>query len=180
MRLHILLVDDSVTIRHYARSILEGLEENYRITEREDGAAALGWLSSLVPSEFPDLIIIDRNMPKMTGDESVRIIKMDEEWRSIPVLFLTAQAEGVQVGDDGLLLSADAYVCKPFEPEELTAVVRRLMPINNAESMRTLPEEEKSALSLPVTSSPMGTRSPCLRSTLQKPKALRMNLALWF
>ena len=144
MRLHILLVDDSVTIRHYARSILEGLEENYRITEREDGAAALGWLSSLVPSEFPDLIIIDRNMPKMTGDESVRIIKMDEEWRSIPVLFLTAQAEGAQVGDDGLLLSADAYVCKPFEPEELTAVVRRLMPINNAESMRTLPEEEKS------------------------------------
>ena len=144
MRLHILLVDDSVTIRHYARSILKGLEENYRITEREDGAAALGWLSSLVPSEFPDLIIIDRNMPKMTGDESVRIIKMDEEWRSIPVLFLTAQAEGAQVGDDGLLLSADAYVCKPFEPEELTAVVRRLMPINNAESMRTLPEEEKS------------------------------------
>ena len=144
MRLHILLVDDSVTIRRYARSILEGLEENYRITEREDGAAALGWLSSLVPSEFPDLIIIDRNMPKMTGDESVRIIKMDEEWRSIPVLFLTAQAEGAQVGDEGLLLSADAYVCKPFEPEELTAVVRRLMPINNAESMRTLPEEEKS------------------------------------
>ena len=144
MRLHILLVDDSVTIRHYARSILEGLEENYRITEREDGAAALGWLSSLVPSEFPDLIIIDRNMPKMTGDESVRIIKMDEEWRSIPVLFLTAQAEGAQVGDDGLLLSADAYVCKPFEPEELAAVVRRLMPINNAESMRTLREEEKS------------------------------------
>ena len=144
MRLHILLVDDSVTIRRYARSILEGLEENYRITEREDGAAALAWLSSLVPSEFPDLIVIDRNMPRMTGDESVRILKMDEEWRSIPVVFLTAQAEGAQVGDEGLLLRADAYVCKPFEPEELTAVVRRLIPINSVESIRTLWEEKKS------------------------------------
>ena len=143
MSLHILLVDDSVTIRRYARSILEGSDENYRITEREDGAAALGWLSSLVPSEFPDLIIIDRNMPKMTGDESVRIIKMDEEWRSIPVLFLTAQTEGAQAMDDGLLLGADAYVRKPFEPEELTAVVRQLMPASNVETMGALREEEK-------------------------------------
>ena len=109
MKSHILLVDDSVTIRRYARSILEGLKENYRITEREDGAAALGWLSSLIPREFPDLIFIDRNMPKMTGDESVRIIKSDEEWRSIPVLFLTAQAEKSEVGNDVLLLGAVLY-----------------------------------------------------------------------
>ena len=143
MNPHILLVDDSVTIRRYARSILEGLKENYRITEREDGAAALGWLSSLIPREFPDLIIIDRNMPKMTGDESVRIIKSDEEWRSIPVLFLTAQAKNSDVGNDELLLGADAYVCKPFEPAELTAVVRRLIPMNDVESTRPVLGDER-------------------------------------
>ena len=143
MNSHILLVDDSVTIRRYARSILEGLKENYRITEREDGAAALGWLSSLIPREFPDLIIIDRNMPKMTGDESVRIIKSDEEWRSIPVLFLTAQAQNSHVGNDELLLGADAYVCKPFEPAELTAVVRRLIPMNDVESTRPVLADER-------------------------------------
>ena len=143
MNSHILLVDDSVTIRRYARSILEGLKENYRITEREDGAAALGWLSSLIPREFPDLIIIDRNMPKLTGDESVRIIKSDEEWRSIPVLFLTAQAQNSDVGNDELLLGADAYVCKPFEPAELTAVVRRLIPMNDVESTRPVPVDER-------------------------------------
>ena len=73
----ILLVDDSVTIRRYARSILEGMTEGYEVTERENGALALNWLSSLVDTELPDLIIIDRNMPEMSGDECVCIIKMD-------------------------------------------------------------------------------------------------------
>ncbi|GIS87508.1 MAG: hypothetical protein CM1200mP18_02180 [Gammaproteobacteria bacterium] len=111
MNLHILLVDDSVPIRRYARSILEGLKENYRITEREDGAAALGWLSSLIPREFPDLIIIDRNMPKMTGDESVRIIKSDGEMAIDSCAFSNGSGKKFpHVGNDGLLLGADAYV----------------------------------------------------------------------
>ncbi len=77
MNQSILLVDDSVTIRRYARSILEGMTEGYEVTERENGALALHWLSSLVDTEFPGLIIIDRNMPEMSGDECVRIIKME-------------------------------------------------------------------------------------------------------
>jgi len=123
----ILLVDDSVTIRRYARSILEGMTEGYEVTERENGALALNWLSSLVDTELPDLIIFDRNMPEMSGDECVRIIKMDEDWQSIPLLFLTAQTDEEQVVAGAAFLDVDAYICKPFVPDELQSHVRRLV-----------------------------------------------------
>ena len=127
MNQSILLVDDSVTIRRYARSILEGMTEGYEVTERENGALALHWLSSLVDTEFPGLIIIDRNMPEMSGDECVRIIKMDEDWQSIPLLFLTAQTAEKEVVSGAEFLGADGYICKPFAPDELQSLVRRLI-----------------------------------------------------
>ena len=140
MNQSILLVDDSVTIRRYARSILEGMTEGYEVTERENGALALHWLSSLVDTEFPDLIIIDRNMPEMSGDECVRIIKMDEDWRSIPLLFLTAQTAEKQVVSGAEFLGADGYICKPFAPDELQSLVRRLIsgtPDSSSASQQT-------------------------------------------
>ena len=140
MNQSILLVDDSVTIRRYARSILEGMTEGYEVTERENGALALHWLSSLVDTEFPGLIIIDRNMPEMSGDECVRIIKMDEDWRSIPLLFLTAQTAEKQVVSGAEFLGADGYICKPFAPDELQSLVRRLIsgtPDSSSASQQT-------------------------------------------
>ena len=140
MNQSILLVDDSVTIRRYARSILEGMTEGYEVTERENGALALHWLSSLVDTEFPGLIIIDRNMPEMSGDECVRIIKMDEDWQSIPLLFLTAQTAEKQVVSGAEFLGADGYICKPFAPDELQSHVRRLIsgtPDSSSASQQT-------------------------------------------
>ena len=103
------------------------MTEGYEVTERENGALALNWLSSLVDTELPDLIIIDRNMPEMSGDECVCIIKMDEDWQSIPLLFLTAQTDEEQVAAGTAFLGADAYICKPFAPDELQSHVRRLI-----------------------------------------------------
>ena len=140
MNQSILMVDDSVTIRRYARSILEGMTEGYEVTERENGALALHWLSSLVDTEFPGLIIIDRNMPEMSGDECVRIIKMDEDWQSIPLLFLTAQTAEKQVVSGAEFLGADGYICKPFAPDELQSLVRRLIsgaPDSSSASQQT-------------------------------------------
>ena len=140
MNQSILLVDDSVTIRRYARSILEGMTEGYEVTERENGALALHWLSSLVDTEFPGLIIIDRNRPKMSGNKCVRIIIMDEDWRSIPLLFLTAQTAEKQVVSGAEFLGADGYICKPFAPDELQSLVRRLIsgaPDSSSASQQT-------------------------------------------
>ncbi len=127
--LTILLVDDSGTIRHYARSILEKIKGGCAVVECENGAHALQWLSSLVSEEFPDLIIMDRNMPQMSGDECLRILKMDNDWQNIPVLFLTAQSDYDHVYAAKNALGVDGYICKPFEPGELLAQVHRLAGI---------------------------------------------------
>ena len=89
----VLLADDSTTIRRYARSILEEGDDECRVIECEHGGQVLQWLSSALDEEFPDLIFLDRNMPVLTGDETVRILKLNTAWQCIPILFLTAQSD---------------------------------------------------------------------------------------
>ena len=93
----ILLVDDSKIIRNQVRRSLEQTSENYEISEASDGLEALTLLSECIRKDLPDVIVLDRNMPNMSGDECIRILKQDEHWKSVPVLFLTAQADMSQL-----------------------------------------------------------------------------------
>ena len=89
----ILLVDDSKTIRTHVRSILQHAEDDYQVVDKEDGYEALKWLTLQPQKALPDLVILDRNMPNMSGDDCIRVLKSDRFWKRIPVLFLTAQVE---------------------------------------------------------------------------------------
>ena len=121
----VLLADDSTTIRRYARSILEEGDDECRVIECEHGGQVLQWLSSVLDEEFPDLIILDRNMPVLTGDETVRILKLNTAWQSIPILFLTAQSDYDNIYSAKSALGVDGYLCKPFEPGALITEVRK-------------------------------------------------------
>ncbi len=129
----IVIVDDSRSIRGHVRRVLESAPEAFQVIEHEDGLDALRWLSTLSPSNLPDLILLDRNMPQITGDECIRILKADSLWRTIPVLFLTAQVS-VQNLVQGLVhLAADDYLPKPFAADELIARVQVLLRMKKAE-----------------------------------------------
>ncbi len=93
MSSNILLVDDSKTIRTHVRSILQHAEDDYQVVDKEDGYEALKWLTLQPQKALPDLVILDRNMPNMSGDDCIRVLKSDRLWKRIPVLFLTAQVE---------------------------------------------------------------------------------------
>ena len=67
----VMFVDDSRTIRSQVRKTLEQTEENYSLVEKGDGMEALQWLSGCLIQDLPDVIVLDRNMPHMSGDESV-------------------------------------------------------------------------------------------------------------
>ena len=121
MSARIMFVDDSRTIRGQVRRSLENAEENYSLVEKEDGMEALQWLSGCVTRELPDVIVLDRNMPNMSGDECIRILKKDHQWQKIPVLFLTAQSDISQLVLGLAELGADDYLPKPFDPDELAA-----------------------------------------------------------
>ena len=127
-------VDDSRTIRGQVRRILEQqTEENYTIVEKSDGLEALHWLSNCLQKDLPDVIVLDRNMPNMSGDECIRILKQDDDWKNIPVLFLTAQTDIRQLVLGLAKLGADDYLPKPFDFDELAARVKVMVRIKQAE-----------------------------------------------
>ncbi|MBF0462041.1 MAG: response regulator [Magnetococcales bacterium] len=130
----ILTVDDSRTVRHHVRQTLEQDDEvHFTIHEAENGAAAVRFLCANEPDQWPDVIILDRNMPVLSGDECIRVLKSDEQWRVIPVLFLTAQDDIQEVVRGLSDLQADAYLPKPFHTDELLARVKVLVRIKRAE-----------------------------------------------
>ena len=130
----IMTVDDSRTIRGQVRRILEQqTEENYTIVEQSDGLEALRWLSNCLRKDLPDVIVLDRNMPNMSGDECIKILKQDDDWKNIPVLFLTAQTDIRQLVLGLAKLGADDYLPKPFDFDELAARVKvmvRIKPVS--------------------------------------------------
>jgi two-component system KDP operon response regulator KdpE len=110
----ILVVDDEPQIRRVMRVILAG--ENYEIVEARSGEAAL-----LRFREFlPDLVLLDLNMPGMSGLETCRAIR---DTSDVPIVVLTVrheEEEKVEALDAG----ADDYVTKPFGKRELLARIR--------------------------------------------------------
>jgi CheY-like chemotaxis protein len=109
----ILLVDDESNMRFLLRLILES--EGYKVVGAEHGAAAL----ETVRRSRPDLVLTDVMMPVMSGRELVERLRTDPETAEIPIVILTATHELV-------LPKADAVIAKPFDEENLLAVVRSL------------------------------------------------------
>ncbi|MDX6238548.1 MAG: two-component system, cell cycle response regulator [Kribbellaceae bacterium] len=110
----VLVVDDSLTIRAVVRSRLE--EEGYRVAEAADGSAALDWCRQ----SPPDVVLLDVEMPGLSGHQVLARLKSDAALRDIPVVFLTGRTSMDDVLA-GLRGGAHDYLKKPFEPEELVA-----------------------------------------------------------
>jgi len=119
---HILIVEDSPTMRALLTSALEDLDIPVKITEADSGFEALRQL----PREAYDLIVTDINMPDINGLELVSFVKKNASYRSIPLVIVSTEGSE-RDRDKGVGLGADAYLVKPFAPEELRNVVRDLL-----------------------------------------------------
>ena len=129
-----LIVDDSRTARVRMRRILETAEgDGFAVEEVEDGGAAIALLEKTPLDRLPDVILLDRNMPRMSGDACIRILKSDPVWKAIPVIFLTAQADKAEVAKGLAVLGGDDYLPKPFDAGEMLARVRSLVRAKKAE-----------------------------------------------
>ncbi|MEY4982525.1 MAG: hypothetical protein RIR62_791 [Pseudomonadota bacterium] len=96
--------------------------EGYRVLTADNGEDAL----LLVAEEGPDVVVLDWMMPRLSGIEVCRRLKMQPATRAIPVLMLSARAEEVD-RVRGLETGADDYVVKPYSVAELLARVRALL-----------------------------------------------------
>jgi DNA-binding NarL/FixJ family response regulator len=120
MPLTILVADDDLGTRLSVSDYLE--MQGYSLIIAENGKEAL----VLVEQYHPHLIVTDIAMPEMDGYEFVRRVRVRPEFRLLPVVFLTARTS-TQERIRGYQLGCDNYLPKPFELEELGAVIRSLL-----------------------------------------------------
>jgi len=116
----ILIVDDEVELNHLIKKRLE--VDRYQVITAYDGKEGI----EKVKSENPDLIILDVYMPEMDGFEVCRILKGDDRYKKIPIIFLSAMAQQNDY-NFGKEVGADAYIAKPFEPTILLAKIESLL-----------------------------------------------------
>jgi DNA-binding NarL/FixJ family response regulator len=117
---NILLVDDEPGLREAVQAYLE----DSGFTVRSASNAKEGW--DLLQQETPDVLISDIMMPQVDGYAFLAQVRDDVRFKGLPVLFLTARgmtSDRIQ----GYNAGCDAYLSKPFDPEELVAVVTNLM-----------------------------------------------------
>ncbi|MEM7595528.1 MAG: response regulator transcription factor [Cyanobacteria bacterium P01_A01_bin.83] len=125
---HLLLVDDEPGIRESVQAYLED-NEDWQVSTASNADEA--WQT--IESQVPDLIISDIMMPQVSGYEFLAKLREDPRYRSIPVVFLTARgmtSDRIQ----GYEAGCDAYLSKPFDPEELEAIIKNLLAKNRANS----------------------------------------------
>jgi two-component system chemotaxis response regulator CheY len=121
-RQRVLVVEDSATMRGFVTAALES-SGPFSVTQAESGFHAL----KILPRARYDLIITDINMPDINGLELVRFIRESEAHKTTPLIIISTDGREAD-RDRGMKLGANAYLTKPFEPDQLLAIVRGLLP----------------------------------------------------
>ncbi len=116
----LLLVDDEPGLREAVQAYLE--DSDYTVDVASN--ARDGW--ELLQQNQPDLVISDIMMPQVDGYQFLKQVREDSRFKALPVVFLTAKG---MTGDriQGYQAGCDAYLSKPFDPDELVAIVTNLL-----------------------------------------------------
>jgi len=116
----VLVVEDSVTQREMIEDLLKGSGLN--VQTAGDGVEAL----ERILGSCPDIVVMDIVMPRMNGYELCRRIKTDPKTERVPVVMCSSKGEEFD-RYWGMKQGADAYIAKPFQPQELVGTVRQLL-----------------------------------------------------
>jgi len=119
----ILNVEDNEYNLKIVRQLLN--RTSYRLIEAVDGEQGV----ATAHSELPDLILMDIQLPKLSGLEATRRLRADPKTAHIPIIVITSFAlsgDSEKAKDAG----ASAYLAKPYSPRELLQMIRKLVPEN--------------------------------------------------
>ena len=120
----IIVVDDDTSNLKVAGHILS--KAGMRVTALKSGKIALDYIRS---NGFPDLVLLDVNMPEMDGFETLKLLKKEMiPGKEVPIVFLTAE-DGQEQETRGLESGAMDYIKKPFDPEVLLSRVHKILDI---------------------------------------------------
>lgn len=118
----VLVVDDSPTMRQMVAFTLTNA--GYQVVEAGNGKEAVGKVNG---GAKPDLVVTDLNMPEMDGITLIKEIRKMPALKFTPILMLTTEAS-----DDkkkaGQAAGATEWIVKPFNPEQMMAVIKKVLP----------------------------------------------------
>ena len=122
------LVDDEPGVRESVQAYLEDTEE---FEVQVASSATEAW--ELLQYQTPDLVISDVMMPGVDGYQFLQQLREDARFKSLPVIFLTARG---MTSDriKGYQARVDAYLPKPFDPDELIAIIENLLAKRNQDN----------------------------------------------
>ncbi|HEX7899812.1 MAG TPA: response regulator [Planctomycetota bacterium] len=119
----ILVVDDTKSIREIVAFMLRG--RGYEVLEAADGQEA----REKIKASRPDLVLLDAMLPKVTGFDLCAELKADPDFKSMPILMLTAITKDSGKSDDYWRekSQADDFMSKPFKATELVARIEKIV-----------------------------------------------------
>ena len=116
----IMTADDSASLRQMVSFTLK--QANYEVMEAVDGRDALKKLDGV----SVDMLITDLNMPNMDGIELIRQVRAKPQSKFIPIIMLTTESQASKK-QEGKSAGATGWIVKPFKPEQLIAVVKKVL-----------------------------------------------------
>ena len=116
----IMTVDDSTSVRQMVSFTLK--EAGYDVIEAVDGKDALSKLNGAAV----DMVVTDLNMPNMDGIELIRTMRGESTYKFTPIVMLTTESQDTKK-QEGKAAGATGWIVKPFKPEQLVAVVKKVI-----------------------------------------------------
>ena len=116
----IITVDDSASVRQMVSFTLQAA--GYEVITAVDGQDALGKLNR----GAIHMVITDLNMPNLDGIGLIRQLRADAKHKFLPIIMLTTESQ-VEKKQEGKAAGATGWIVKPFKPEQLVAVVKKVL-----------------------------------------------------
>jgi two-component system chemotaxis response regulator CheY len=116
----ILTADDSSSVRQMVAFTLKGA--GYFVLEATDGKDAL----AKAKGSTVHMVVTDLNMPNMNGIDLIKALRAEPKYKFIPIIMLTTESQDIRK-QEGKSAGATGWIVKPFKPEQLLAVVKKVL-----------------------------------------------------
>jgi len=116
----VMIVDDSVTVRKVTSRLME--RQGWDVVTAKDGVDAVGQLQDI----YPDVVLLDIEMPRMDGFEVLRTVRHDKRLKDLPIIMITSRT-GEKHKQEALELGVNRYLGKPFQEASLLATIEEVL-----------------------------------------------------
>ncbi|QTA81599.1 Chemotaxis protein [Desulfonema limicola] len=116
----IMTADDSASVRQMVSFTLK--QAGYQVVEAVDGQEAFDKLQN----NSVNMLVTDLNMPNMDGIELIKKVRGESKYRFMPIIMLTTESQAAKK-QEGKAAGATGWIVKPFKPEQLLAVIKKVL-----------------------------------------------------